>query len=199
MGRIATYTNRLEKIEDKKRSLVEMVYLFVICAMVGWIVEVSFIFATFGRFSDRGMLFGPFCSIYGFGALILYLLFYNLKPSIINIPYAFFTSAIFMGTFELISGLFLKYVFNIEMWNYDGQFLEIFDYTTVPVLIGWGILGTCYIFFLQPFILKIISFVPKSITKRLALFIVVGYFFNFAFSTFNIYVNPEVLYNLVHP
>lgn len=199
MNRITTYTTRLAKVEDKKRSLVEMVYIFLICAMIGWVVEVCFVYATFGRFSDRGMLFGPFCSIYGFGAIILYLLFYNLKPSKVNIPYAFFTSAVFMGTFELLSGLLLKYVFNIEMWNYRGSFLVILDYTTVPILIGWGILGTCYIFFMQPFILKIISFVPQNITKRLALFIVVGYFINFAFSSFNIYINPEVLYNLVNP
>lgn len=199
MNRLTIDRNKLEIIDDKKRSITDMVFIFVICAMVGWLVEVSFVYVSLGRFANRGMLYGPFCSIYGFGAIILYMLFYNLKAKVINIPYAFITSAVFMGAFELLSGLMFKFVFNIEMWNYDGMFLEIFNYTTVPILIGWGILGTCYIFFLQPLLLKIIELFPKRLIKRVALFIAVGYFLNFSFSVFNIYINPEILYKLVNP
>ncbi len=199
MKKIVINKDKLQLIDDKKRSLTELVYIFVICAMIGWCVEVGFVYLNVGKFTDRGMMYGPFCSIYGFGASILYLLFYNLKPSKANIPYAFIVSSVFMGAFELICGLGFKYILNIEMWNYHGRFLAILDYTTVPILIGWGILGTMYIFLLQPFLQKIISFIPKFIVKRLALTIVIAYFLDFAFSAFNIHVNPEILQKLVDP
>ena len=64
-------------------------------------------------------------------------------------------------------GLGFQYFLNIEMWNYSGKFLNILNYTTVPILIGWGILGTIYVFFVHPLIIKIVKFFPKHIMKRL--------------------------------
>ena len=85
------------------------------------------------------------------------------------------------------------------MWNYNGQFLEILDYTTVPILIGWGILGTLYIYLIQPLLFKIISFIPIVIVKRLAIIILCLYVIDFGISTFHITLNPEVLFKMVHP
>lgn len=193
------FNTKPETTEGKKRSLTDMVFIFVISAMLGWVVEVGYVFLVVGKFVSRGMIYGPFCTIYGFGALILYFLFYNVKPTKANIPYTFITAAFVMGAFELVCGLGFKYIFGIEMWNYHGQFLEILNYTTVPILIGWGVLGTIYVFFLQPLLLKVISWLPKGIEKRLAIIIVVFYVLNVGLSFFNIHFNPEILYKLVDP
>ena len=158
-------TYKVNKSDDRKLSIINIVYIFVICAFIGWLFEVTYCYFQFGYFMNRGMLFGPFCSIYGFGGVILYILFYNVKADIKNIPYTFITASVILGAFELLSGLILKYIFNIEMWNYNGAFLEILNYTTVPILIGWGILGTLYIYFIQPMLLKIISFIPIGFVK----------------------------------
>lgn len=192
-------TYKVDRIDDRKISLTCMIYIFIICAFLGWCFEVIFCYFRFGYFMNRGMIFGPFCSIYGFGGVILYLLFYNVKGKLKNIPYTFITSAIILGAFELASGLILKHVFKVEMWNYNGQFLEILDYTTVPILIGWGILGTLYIYLIQPLLFKIISFIPIVIVKRLAIIILCLYLIDFGISTFHITLNPEVLFKMVHP
>lgn len=89
-----TYQIVLEKDEKRHRSLTEMVYIFTICSMLGWFVELGYIFITVGKVVNRGVLYAPMCCIYGFGALILYLLFYNLKPTKINIPYTFLAAAL---------------------------------------------------------------------------------------------------------
>lgn len=85
------------------------------------------------------------------------------------------------------------------MWNYDGFFLEILDYTTVPIMCGWGILGTIYVFFLQPALNKVISFIPEKIRKRLAIIIVCYLLIDFSLSVFKLYGNPEILYKMVNP
>ncbi len=185
--------------DDKKKSLVEMVYIFTICSILGWLVEEVYVFIAVGKIVNRGVLFAPMCSIYGFGAIILYLLFYNIKPTKINIPYIFITASLLLGAFELLCGLGFKYILNIEMWNYDGFFLEILNYTTVPIMIGWGILGTLYVFFIQPLLSKIISFVPQGIQKRLAIIIVCYLLIDFSFSVFHLYGNPELLQKMVDP
>ncbi len=188
-----------QKFNEKKRSLTEMVYIFTICSMIGWLIELVFVYISVGKIVNRGVLYAPMCSIYGFGALILYMLFYNFKPTKTNIPYIFIIASLILGMFELICGLGFKYLFNIEMWNYDGFFLEILDYTTVPIMIGWGILGTLYVFFIQPFLAKLISFIPMKIRKKLAIIIVCYLLIDFGFSVFNIYGNPEILYKMVNP
>ena len=191
---------RLVKLENSNKvNLTTMVYIFIFCAIIGWLVEVGYVYLINGKIVSRGMTYGPYCSIYGSGALILYLMFHNIERNKKNIPYVFFISAITMGSFELLCGLGFKHIFNIEMWSYDGQFLEIMNYTTVPILIGWGILATMFVFLAQPRILKIISIIPQNVVKSIATVIAVVYFVDFAFSTFNIYWNPEILEKLVNP
>lgn len=184
---------------DKKISFVEMIYIFAICSIIGYFVEVGYVFLVVGRLVNRGILYGPYCPIYGFGGVILYLLFYNLKRDKKYIPYAFFVASVVLGTFELLCGLGFKYILNIEMWNYSGKFLEILNYTTVPILIGWGILGTLYVFFLHPILIKLINFIPKSFSKRLAYIILCIFLFDFVLSIFKILGNAEILYKLVNP
>ena len=85
------------------------------------------------------------------------------------------------------------------MWNYEGHFLEILNYTTVPILIGWGILGTIYVFLIQPALLKIISFLPKHLEKRLAVIIICVFVLDFSLSVSNVINNTDFLYKMVHP
>lgn len=200
--KIYNKTIKIEKYDErfnKKVTFTDMVYVFMICAILGWLVETAYVFLVCGKIVSRGMTYGPYCSIYGLGGLILYLFFHNIEPKRENIPFTFIATALTMGAFELCSGLVLKHVFGIEMWNYDSHFLSILHYTTVPIMIGWGILATLYVFFVQPLLLKIISMFPKNIVKRLALIIVAVYLLDFSFSLFNVYNNPEVLWKLVNP
>lgn len=188
-----------ERKNEKKFSFFEMVYIFVLCSIIGYFVEIGYVYLVVGKIVSRGMLYGPYCPIYGFGGIILYFLFYNLKREKKYIVYAFVTASIVLGSFELLCGLGFKYIFNIEMWNYEDHFLQILNYTTVPILIGWGILGTTYVFFIQPALLKIISFLPKHLEKRIAIILICVYVFDFSISLFNIIGNTEILYKMVHP
>ncbi|MBR3362839.1 MAG: putative ABC transporter permease [Bacilli bacterium] len=48
--------------------------IFCVYALIGWIYEVSWYLIVDNTFVNRGVLFGPFLPIYGFGILILLLL-----------------------------------------------------------------------------------------------------------------------------
>ena len=54
----------LEKISDNY-------IIFCVYALIGWIYEVSWYLIVRNTFVNRGVLFGPFLPIYGFGVLIL--------------------------------------------------------------------------------------------------------------------------------
>ena len=46
------------------------VLLFFTGAFLGWVMEVVCKLIQFGRFINRGFLIGPYCPIYGFGAVL---------------------------------------------------------------------------------------------------------------------------------
>ena len=64
---------------NEKLSFLNMIYIFSICSVIGYFVEIGYVFLVVGKIVNRGMLYGPYCPIYGFGGILLYLLFYNLK------------------------------------------------------------------------------------------------------------------------
>ena len=53
---------------------------FVFFSIIGWCYEVFLeVFIYQWGFSNRGFLFGPYCPVYGFGALIFIILLSSLK------------------------------------------------------------------------------------------------------------------------
>ena len=52
-------------------NLYEALWIFILYACIGWLVEVSYAALSKGVFENRGFLNGPYCPIYGFGILIV--------------------------------------------------------------------------------------------------------------------------------
>lgn len=189
---------KLDDTKNSKISIIDLIYMFAICSIIGWAGEVVAISIIFDKIVKRGVFYGPICSIYGFSVIILFFVFYKVKKSKANILPIFMVSSLVLGAFELISGLFFKYVFNIEIWNYNGNYLSILNYTTVPMMVFWGILGTIYVFFIQYNLLKLIHLIPQKYKYIIASIFILLYIVDFAFSIQNVMTNPKVLYDLVN-
>ena len=60
--------------------------LFMIYAILGWIMEVTCKLIQYKRFINRGFLIGPYCPIYGYGALLITILLhkYTNDPIVYN-------------------------------------------------------------------------------------------------------------------
>ena len=50
-----------------------MIYYFI-CSVIGWIMEMVYGYMVFGKFVDRGFLYGPMCPIYGYGSITMVLI-----------------------------------------------------------------------------------------------------------------------------
>ncbi len=189
----------LVPFKKNKISIYEMILVFAIASIIGYFIETGYVFFSVGKLVKRGMLIGPYCPIYGFGALILYSCFYNIKSNTKNLPIIFIISSLILGSFELICGLIFKYTLNIEMWNYSNKPLNVLNYTTVPILIGWGILGTIYVFFVHPLILNCINKLKPILIHKISLLICFILICDFLISVIIIKNNPFILDNLVNP
>src|SRR6056297_1398528 len=88
---------------------------FMMYAVVGWLYEVFLEVVVYKwGFSNRGVLFGPYLPIYGFGALIFITLFYKfsqkkqpIQKKIASILIVFLGCAIVATIMELVTSYIL--------------------------------------------------------------------------------------------
>lgn len=134
-------------------------WIFVVCCVLGLIIEEIFHLVVFHEYQDRaGMLFGPFSPIYGFGALLMTIALnrFHDKP----VWVIFLVSAGIGGAFEYFTSWIMEFSFGIVAWDYSGTFLSIDGRTNFVFMVAWGVLGLAWIKLLLPQLLKLINLIP---------------------------------------
>ena len=92
------------------------VLYFTIYSFLGWVCESTYCSIGQKKFVNRGFLNGPFCPIYGFGALLVISI---LSPFVNNIPILYIASIIVRSTLEYTSSYVLEKIFHMSWWDYS--------------------------------------------------------------------------------
>lgn len=140
-------------------------FYFITSSFIGWCIETSYMFFTRGRFSNSGLLNGPFCPIYGFGGLLLIIF---LKPIKHNI-FLFFLGAVIVTTLlEYLTGFLIKITLNRMIWDYSGEFLSINGLICLKSSLAWGIISVIFMYLIKPILSYTFVHVPKNLRTILA-------------------------------
>lgn len=131
-------------------------YLFIY-SVLGWICEVIYCRIVHGNWTNRGFLYGPYCPIYGFGALFIILL---LSPFVSNPILVFLLSILVTTTLEYITSFLMEKIFNAKWWDYSNEFLNINGRVCLATAIPFGILGVLVMYFIHPYTTKLIELIP---------------------------------------
>ena len=112
--------------------------VFIIFSILGYISEVIYCYILDKKIVNRGFLHGPYCPIYGFGALasIYFLNKYYNDPLII-----FTLGMLLFSVIEYISSYLMEKLFNDKWWDYSNYFLNINGRICLYFGIFWGVLG----------------------------------------------------------
>lgn len=137
--------------------ITEIIFIFVTYSFIGWILESLYKSILQKRIVNSGFLIGPFCPIYGYGALIMYYALESLKNNIIIL---FMVSFIILSIWEYIVGVLLELVFKAKYWDYSDKFCNINGRVCLLNSCFWGVLGCVFILVLNPFIYDVASKVP---------------------------------------
>ena len=135
----------------------KMVFLiFIIFSFVGWVSEVFYVGIFFEhKFVNRGFLHGPLCPIYGFGGLSILL----LPPFLYNTWFQLFCASMLFGTIvEYISSWILEKLFHTRWWDYSRYKFNIHGRVCLLNSLLFGVLGVVIIHFIQPYVMKFLSF-----------------------------------------
>lgn len=134
-------------------------WVFVVCCILGLLVETAYHAAVFGGYQDRaGLLYGPFSPIYGFGGVLMTCALNRFHNK--NLVIIFLVSAVIGGAFEYFTSWFMQFSFGITAWDYTGTFLSIDGRTNGMFMAMWGVLGIVWIKIFLPLILRLVNAIP---------------------------------------
>lgn len=152
------------------------IYFFVY-AVIGWIYEL-FIFYYHGEgWINRGFLYGPYLPVYGFGMLLLIASLKNIvkkkhKIGNININIILILIGVFLiaTLTEYIAHYILDTFFNIKLWDYTNQALNINGRVCFNASRNFAIGGTFLLYCINPLVDK---FVKKISDNKLNIIAIV--------------------------
>src|SRR5690606_13878404 len=128
-------------------TFVDYAWFFLIYAFLGWCTEVAYKAVTSGKFVNRGFLLGPLCPIYGFGMILLLIIFQPIKD---NVLLLFFGAIIITSALEFITGYILEKVFHHKWWDYSDVPFNIKGYICLKFSLAWGLAAVFVIHIVHP-------------------------------------------------
>ena len=139
------------------QTIYEVLWIFIVYAVIGWCSEVAYAALDTGKFVNRGFLNGPYCPIYGFGISLVIVVLTPLKE---NLLILYIGSVILTSVIEYITGYLLEKVFHNKWWDYSDKPYNIKGYICLKFSLFWGFACTFIVLILHPIIYGIIKIVP---------------------------------------
>lgn len=164
---------------EETMNIYYMINWFFLCSLLGYLLE-CVVLSCENRTPvlNRGFGHGPFCIIYGFGALGANLLLSPLSNDMIMLYFAAMTMATFM---ELVTARAMIRLFGSFWWDYSKKKFNYKGIICLESSLGWGLLGILYFRFLNGFLLHLAGFVPQRFEKRMAVSLVLFYLADFLY------------------
>lgn len=156
------------EVKEKKHikiagiTLWRIVAYFIIYSVVGFIIETIFGVLTKGVLESRkSFLYGPFCSIYGLGAVLMILPLQRFKKN----NYTLFAAGFVIGSIiEYLVSLIGELIFHIKWWDYSDQILNLNGRICVQFSLFWGLLAIYLMSDINKRVDKLIDFLKKKIS-----------------------------------
>ncbi|MBP3502542.1 MAG: putative ABC transporter permease [Clostridia bacterium] len=125
--------------------------LFMTYAVLGWVMEVTCKLIEDKKFINRGFLIGPYCPIYGYGAILITI----LLKKYINDPFTLFIMAILIcGVLEYLTSYFMEKIYKARWWDYSRKKFNINGRICLDTILPFGLLGLLIMYVLNPFFLE---------------------------------------------
>ncbi len=133
-------------------------FCFYPYCVIGWLYEVAMSFLHGFGFENRGVLFGPYLPIYGFGAVVLAVL---LKPvmekkhasdRISMTPLLVFAAIVLISTvIEYAASWGLELLFDYRWWDYSQDFMNLNGRVCPRTSLKFGLGGMVFLYVFQPY------------------------------------------------
>ena len=127
----------------------------MIYSIIGWIYESTICSIGHRKLINRGFLNGPYCPIYGTGAVLVLLVLGRIKNPVL----LFFAGAVVTCSLEYLTSWLMEKLFHARWWDYSKRKFNIGGRVCLIGAVVFGAFSVVLILFLHPLV--------KSLTDRL--------------------------------
>lgn len=152
-----------------KYSLAQWLLFFFLYGLLGWIWECLYVSVYEKKWINRGFLYGPFIPIYGFGAIIVFLIAFPVRESI---PMIFLAGISCSTALEYGTGLVMQRLFQERYWDYSRNRFNLNGYICPLCSFGWGLFSVVQIKILHPLFESAILEIPVAAASLLSTILV---------------------------
>ena len=151
----------------------------IIYSFFGWVWETCYVSVKSGKFVNRGFINGPLCTIYGFGAVSVYMI---LRPFSDNLLYLYLGGVVVATALEYVTAVLMESIFHTSWWDYSDNKFNFQGRICLGASLGWGAFTVILFKVLHPLVESIVILYPVYVGEIGICVIGVGYVVDFAFS-----------------
>jgi uncharacterized membrane protein len=132
---------------------------FIIYSFVGWLYETVLCSIRERKLINRGFLNGPFCPVYGFGAIIVLLVLGGRSDNVIEL---FLAAALLTCTLEYITSYLLEKLFHTKWWDYSNRHYNLNGRVCLEGALIFGLMSVLAIQYVHPFVSGLTGRLPVT-------------------------------------
>ncbi len=134
----------------------DYIFYFFLYSFIGWFFESCYCSLRPKKWINRGFLRGPFCPIYGTGALVILICllpFRSLTQNhYINEFIIFAVGMVVCDLVEYFTSFIMEKFFNARWWDYSEQPFNLHGRICLTHTLYWGTASCLFIYVVQPII-----------------------------------------------
>lgn len=165
-------------------SIYQLLWLFLIYSFVGWILETIFAITKQRKIINRGLINGPFCTVYGFTGVLITVALKDLSG-----VWLFLFSAIYASVIEWVAGKIIEKICHERWWNYENNKLNLGGYISLQTSVLWGALGFIAVTFTNSLLIDAYKLIPFMVVRIILIVVVVALAADMIFSLLILYYN----------
>ena len=148
------------------------VLLFIVFSFIGWIIDSSYRSIVLKKWINAGYFRGPVCPVYGFGGLLLVIMFKIFSS--MDIYLLILLSSIGMVVIEYFAGAFSVKFLKVTLWDYSKARFNLHGHVDLVHSFYWIILVLIFYYAFYSFVLMFEKLIVVSfIVDWISLFVFV--------------------------
>lgn len=145
-------------------DIYHLIAAFIVYSVIGWFLESVYMSFCNRKLTNRGFAKGPFCPIYGVGAVTCYLIMGPLKGQYLKI---YILGAVLATIFEFLVGKAMIRIFGKLWWDYNEKPFNFQGIICLESTIAWGFYALGVVHFVHAFVYRIIDSFDYTMGIRL--------------------------------
>lgn len=152
---------------------------FYLYSFLGWFWESCYVSVKQKKIINRGFVNGPLCTIYGVGAVCVYLI---LRPLEGNWVILYFGGVALATLLEYVTAVVMEALFHTSWWDYSDKKWNFQGRICLGSSVAWGFFTLLMFWVLQPFVETIVGWFDPATGRAMIILTSILYAVDFTFA-----------------